>query len=103
MNPCSLIGTTLWPQRCSAKLTSPLDDAGKTDTCPQCGTQFTVPGEYARDRILDERDAAEQAERVKAAAEIFAVRAVEHLKAAVELCTTTVFAALPVQRLRISG
>src|SRR5205809_7415739 len=37
--------------QCSAKLKSPIDDAGKSDTCPQCGRQFIVPGGADRDRI----------------------------------------------------
>ncbi len=30
---------------CSQKLTSSLNDAGGSDHCPDCGTQFVVPGE----------------------------------------------------------
>jgi hypothetical protein len=34
--------------RCLTALTSPLDDAGKQDACPDCGTQFVVPGTKER-------------------------------------------------------
>ena len=29
---------------CKTRLTSPLSDAGANDTCPDCGSQFVVPG-----------------------------------------------------------
>jgi uncharacterized tellurite resistance protein B-like protein len=39
--------------RCSTSLTSPLDDAGNDDMCPNCASQFTVPGLDERNRIRD--------------------------------------------------
>ena len=36
---------------CSTLLKSPLDDAGNTDTCPQCQRQLVVPGAAERDQI----------------------------------------------------
>src|SRR4051812_40228017 len=47
--------------QCFAKLKSPLDDAGKSDTCPQCGRQFIVPGADERESIRTEEAAAVQA------------------------------------------
>jgi Zn-finger nucleic acid-binding protein len=46
--------------RCKTRLTSPLDDAGKSDTCPECGAVFAVPGVAERDRIHAENAAAAQ-------------------------------------------
>jgi hypothetical protein len=37
--------------RCKTGLSSPLDDAGKPDACPECGQSFAIPGSDARDRI----------------------------------------------------
>jgi len=48
--------------KCKAALTSPLDDAGKDDNCPDCGTGFTVPGVEERNRIQNEERL--QAERL---------------------------------------
>lgn len=45
---------------CKARLTSPLDDAGKQDSCPDCGARFVVPGVEERDRIRGEKAAAAQ-------------------------------------------
>lgn len=45
-------------RNCSSRLKSPLDDAGKPDTCPDCGTQFVVPGVAEKDRIHAEAAAA---------------------------------------------
>lgn len=42
---------------CATPITSPLDDAGKSDTCPECHAQFEVPG-------LDERNRIRQVEKV---------------------------------------
>jgi DNA-directed RNA polymerase subunit RPC12/RpoP len=44
--------------RCNAALSSSLDDAGKPDTCPDCGARFIVPGAEERDRIRGEEAAA---------------------------------------------
>jgi hypothetical protein len=49
---------------CSTALKSPLDDAGKTDSCPACNAQLVVPGKDARERIRsEERRAAEVARK----------------------------------------
>jgi tellurium resistance protein TerD len=45
---------------CRAPLKSPLDDAGKSDQCPDCGTRLIVPGTQERDRIQAENEAAAQ-------------------------------------------
>lgn len=44
--------------KCKARLTSPLDDAGAADTCPDCGFVFVVPGTAERERLHAERQAA---------------------------------------------
>lgn len=36
---------------CQARLKSSLDDAGKTDNCPECRREFVVPGVEQRDQI----------------------------------------------------
>src|SRR5215471_439870 len=36
---------------CKTRLKSPLDDAGKTDTCPDCKQSFVVPGTQERDQL----------------------------------------------------
>lgn len=41
--------------RCKSGLKSRLDDAGTSDTCPDCGTGFIVPGKEERDRIHHEQ------------------------------------------------
>lgn len=38
-------------ERCASPLSSSLDDAGRTDVCPDCNHQFVVPGVDHRDRI----------------------------------------------------
>lgn len=48
---------------CAARLKSPLDDAGKVDTCPECDTTFVVPGSEERSRIQVQRDADERRQR----------------------------------------
>lgn len=45
---------------CAARLKSPLDDAGKSDTCPECGIAFVVPGTEELRRIESEEAAAAQ-------------------------------------------
>src|SRR5881392_2535656 len=71
--------------RCSATLKSPLEDARKPDSCPECGATITVPGgeewdaeskrraSVEAERFVRERDAvaarALRAERVGAAEE----------------------------------
>jgi DNA-directed RNA polymerase subunit RPC12/RpoP len=44
-------------------LKSPIDDAGKPEACPQCGSKYVVPGEVERDRIRKEEAAAEGAKQ----------------------------------------
>ena len=46
--------------KCQTRLTSPLDDAGKSDSCPDCGTTFVVPGVAEREQIHAEAAAAQQ-------------------------------------------
>jgi uncharacterized Zn finger protein (UPF0148 family) len=55
--------------KCSTALKSPLDEAGTADSCPQCGTQFVVPGTEERDRIRQEGQKAkwEQQQKTDAA------------------------------------
>src|SRR6516225_7417987 len=36
---------------CKTRLKSPLEDAGKTDTCPDCQQPFVVPGAQERDQL----------------------------------------------------
>jgi len=36
---------------CKTRLKSPLEDAGKTDTCPDCQQPFVVPGTQERDQL----------------------------------------------------
>src|SRR4051812_12993902 len=48
---------------CSTALTSPLDDAGKTDYCPECNKQLVVPGKDARARMRSEERRAEEVAR----------------------------------------
>jgi len=36
---------------CKTRLKSPLEDAGKTDTCPDCTQPFVVPGAQERDQL----------------------------------------------------
>jgi hypothetical protein len=42
--------------QCKSRLTSPLNDAGKADSCPDCGAAFRVPGVEERKRVLAERE-----------------------------------------------
>lgn len=65
-------------RHCAAKLKSPLDEAGATDTCPACGTAFIVPGADERERLQNERLAKQEAKRVLAEAK----RAAKHELAA---------------------
>jgi hypothetical protein len=53
---------------CSSSLNSPLDDAGKSDTCPQCGASFVVPGADERAWIEAEKAAAMENKRKAAIA-----------------------------------
>lgn len=63
---------------CSTSLTSPIDDAGNYDSCPNCNRQFVVPGKTERDRIRNEEKLAakvkelerNQAEQPEALAEL---------------------------------
>lgn len=50
--------------KCTSRLTSPSDDVGTTDTCPDCHAQFTVPGteELNRWRIKESRRTHQQQE-----------------------------------------
>jgi hypothetical protein len=41
---------------CSGRLKSPIDEAGRTETCPECGLQFVVPGKTECDRIRAEQE-----------------------------------------------
>jgi hypothetical protein len=51
---------------CETGLTSPLDDAGKDDTCPDCGESFAVPGSDERDKFrADEAHRRQQRELEK--------------------------------------
>lgn len=49
---------------CDLGLDSPLNDAGKTDTCPECGQEFIVPGE---DERRNEEEAAHQRQEMRRA------------------------------------
>lgn len=40
---------------CKSRLASPLNDAGMTDSCPDCGFAFKVPGTEERGRVLAEK------------------------------------------------
>lgn len=40
---------------CETRLKSPLGDAGKTDSCPNCRASFTVPGDEHRKRIAEDQ------------------------------------------------
>jgi hypothetical protein len=42
--------------QCKSRLTSPLNDAGKPDNCPDCGAAFLVPGVDERKKVLAERE-----------------------------------------------
>ena len=57
--------------KCTARLTSPLSHAGKTDNCPDCGTSYVVPGagEQARIRAVKAAAAQQQLEREQNAAQ----------------------------------
>lgn len=46
--------------RCQEGLSSPLDDAGKVDTCPECGVGFTVPGVEEKERLRSAEESAKQ-------------------------------------------
>src|SRR5689334_6055834 len=46
--------------RCSSGLKSRLDEAGKSDTCPDCGVVFVIPGKEECDRIRREQVTAAQ-------------------------------------------
>lgn len=48
---------------CATGLKSPLDDAGKSDTCPQCGKNLVVPGTLERERIRTHEAELEEAKR----------------------------------------
>ena len=47
--------------RCNSSLKSPLNDAGKSDTCPDCGTPFLVPG---KDELIRIRNAETASARI---------------------------------------
>jgi Zn-finger nucleic acid-binding protein len=54
--------------KCKLELENPLNEAGRSDTCPECGTVFVVPGESAQkemeqQRLLAKNAATEEAER----------------------------------------
>src|SRR5688572_20714024 len=56
---------------CGAKLTSPIKDAGKTDTCPQCRCALLLPIEprtqaEAIQKEIEAKKAVEQAARLQA-------------------------------------
>ena len=46
--------------RCASELKSPLSDAGKSDTCPDCGTKFVVPGVEQRQSLEQARKAEQE-------------------------------------------
>lgn len=54
---------------CQTRLKSPLDDAGKTDTCPDCKKPFVVPGTQERDQLRWQAEQEEAARKRKAIAE----------------------------------
>lgn len=60
-------GSVHWEcQQCRAPLTAPLADADSTDTCPQCGAAFIVPGRFEKELAESKKaaaDAAAEAER----------------------------------------
>jgi DNA-directed RNA polymerase subunit RPC12/RpoP len=41
--------------QCGTGLKSPIDDAGKDDACPECGSRFKVPGLDHRERLSAEK------------------------------------------------
>lgn len=54
---------------CKSRLKSPLDDAGKTDTCPDCKQPFAVPGTQERDQLRWQAEQEEAARKRKALAD----------------------------------
>ena len=67
---------------CSSRLSSPLDDAGTTDKCPDCHSGFTVPGAVELERrrnqeALVAKDRKEQEENKQRHRELLAQRARE--------------------------
>jgi uncharacterized Zn finger protein (UPF0148 family) len=54
---------------CKTRLKSPLDDAGKTDTCPDCKQTFVVPGSQERDQLRWQAEQEETARKRKLLAE----------------------------------
>lgn len=46
--------------KCGTRLTSPLEDAGKPDSCPDCAAMFKVPGQSALAKIKAEEEVAAQ-------------------------------------------
>src|SRR5215471_16687710 len=51
---------------CKTRLKSPLDDAGKTDTCPDCKHPFVVPGTQEREQLRWQAEHEEAARKRKA-------------------------------------
>ncbi len=68
---------------CKTRLTSPLSDAGMKDTCPDCGSQFAVPGTDALQQ-WNERKQADLAGKEKKAEEKSQRKAIEQQEAAEE-------------------
>ncbi|MDZ4658981.1 MAG: hypothetical protein SH868_15500 [Bythopirellula sp.] len=50
---------------CSTRLKSPIDDVGLSDTCPNCGREFAVPGKDERDRIRGEQELKDSRRRIE--------------------------------------
>src|SRR5262245_3377415 len=49
---------------CDTHLTSPVDDIGKADFCPDCNRQFLVPGAKEWQAVQDEQRAAAESKAV---------------------------------------
>ena len=70
---------------CHSGLKSPLDDAGAADTCPTCGSKFTVPGEKElQDQKQQKETLRQQAETRQAREKEEARRVIEDAQRAKE-------------------
>ena len=54
---------------CHSGLTSPLDEAGTADTCPNCASKFTVPGEKELQAQRQQKEALRQQAETRQARE----------------------------------
>src|SRR5437588_1799169 len=69
---------------CGERLKSSLDDAGKTDTCPNCRFQYSVPGAKEAAQVRNDKEAAAQ-EAAAVAEQKKQLRALEQRKREAEL------------------